>query len=217
MFKVVVKVLNMAFEDRFSPDTAKSPNSAENQQNSSPESSRTSVYTCQIISNFGSQRSPRQEELPEKANFFRITSFALNNENSSSSSSSSCEESSSLKYSIDNILQPDFGKSAILKTKTPICSKISFKPYERNNSFTNSLGSLSQTVNQIGAKSDKVLLEEKSSIKNVPVPEPKTENKDHDKDLPQLWPAWVYCTRYSDRPSSGTSNFRFFELQLHFY
>jgi hypothetical protein len=20
---------------------------------------------------------------------------------------------------------------------------------------------------------------------------------------PQLWPAWVYCTRYSDRPSSG--------------
>jgi homeobox protein engrailed len=19
----------------------------------------------------------------------------------------------------------------------------------------------------------------------------------------QLWPAWVYCTRYSDRPSSG--------------
>jgi homeobox protein engrailed len=22
---------------------------------------------------------------------------------------------------------------------------------------------------------------------------------------PQLWPAWVYCTRYSDRPSSGES------------
>jgi hypothetical protein len=23
------------------------------------------------------------------------------------------------------------------------------------------------------------------------------------KKGPQLWPAWVYCTRYSDRPSSG--------------
>ncbi|XP_077472403.1 homeobox protein engrailed-1b [Stigmatopora argus] len=23
------------------------------------------------------------------------------------------------------------------------------------------------------------------------------------KDQPMLWPAWVYCTRYSDRPSSG--------------
>ena len=38
------------------------------------------------------------------------------------------------------------------------------------------------------------------------------ENKDDDEDLPpgmvrgpngQLWPAWVFCTRYSDRPSSG--------------
>lgn len=24
---------------------------------------------------------------------------------------------------------------------------------------------------------------------------------------PMVWPAWVYCTRYSDRPSSGTFNF----------
>ena len=24
-----------------------------------------------------------------------------------------------------------------------------------------------------------------------------------------LWPAWVYCTRYSDRPSSGKINFTF--------
>jgi hypothetical protein len=22
-------------------------------------------------------------------------------------------------------------------------------------------------------------------------------------DGPMVWPAWVYCTRYSDRPSSG--------------
>ncbi|KAK2142555.1 hypothetical protein LSH36_941g00056 [Paralvinella palmiformis] len=25
----------------------------------------------------------------------------------------------------------------------------------------------------------------------------------HQKDVDVLWPAWVYCTRYSDRPSSG--------------
>ena len=39
-----------------------------------------------------------------------------------------------------------------------------------------------------------------------------SENQDKDEDLPpgmvrgpngQLWPAWVFCTRYSDRPSSG--------------
>ena len=39
-----------------------------------------------------------------------------------------------------------------------------------------------------------------------------SETKGKDDDVPpgmvrgpngQLWPAWVFCTRYSDRPSSG--------------
>jgi hypothetical protein len=43
-----------------------------------------------------------------------------------------------------------------------------------------------------------------------------SESKDKDDDVPpgmvrgpngQLWPAWVFCTRYSDRPSSGKSNY----------
>nr|CAB51041.1 putative transcription factor [Periplaneta americana] len=33
-------------------------------------------------------------------------------------------------------------------------------------------------------------------------PEDKLASPDNAKG-PQLWPAWVYCTRYSDRPSSG--------------
>jgi hypothetical protein len=33
-------------------------------------------------------------------------------------------------------------------------------------------------------------------------PDEKLVNNDCKKG-PQLWPAWVYCTRYSDRPSSG--------------
>lgn len=39
-----------------------------------------------------------------------------------------------------------------------------------------------------------------------------TPKKEHDSDIrndgegeSSLWPAWVYCTRYSDRPSSGNS------------
>lgn len=35
-------------------------------------------------------------------------------------------------------------------------------------------------------------------------PDEKLPNNDYAKG-PQLWPAWVYCTRYSDRPSSGKS------------
>lgn len=35
---------------------------------------------------------------------------------------------------------------------------------------------------------------------------------------PMLWPAWVYCTRYSDRPSSGKNIFYYlFFVQSYFY
>lgn len=193
----------MAFEDRCSPDTAKSPNSGSEIQQNSPESSRTSVYTCQIINhnyisteknNYSTDLSrnstQNREEIPEKANFFRITSFALNKDDNSSNS----DDVASLKYSINNILQPDFGKSAILKTKTPICAKIGFKPYERSSN----LGNLCQTVSQIGVKTNFSEVSEAEKKENV-----KNEVKENTKDVPQLWPAWVYCTRYSDRPSSG--------------
>jgi hypothetical protein len=35
-------------------------------------------------------------------------------------------------------------------------------------------------------------------------PDEKLPTNDNRKGA-QLWPAWVYCTRYSDRPSSGES------------
>ena len=52
----------------------------------------------------------------------------------------------------------------------------------------------------------------------IPVDLSKTSNEapKTDSDCPpgmvrgpngQLWPAWVFCTRYSDRPSSGKINF----------
>ena len=34
-------------------------------------------------------------------------------------------------------------------------------------------------------------------------PERSDPKEGHGKDVDVLWPAWVYCTRYSDRPSSG--------------
>ncbi|KAG5879777.1 hypothetical protein JTB14_004118 [Gonioctena quinquepunctata] len=113
-----------------------------------------------------------------------------------------------LKYSINNILKPDFGKTAVLKTRT--VPKITFKPYEKCEKTKDlkplmaPLGSLCQTVSQIG-----------NTGKRIPEPIPRAQSpvkplsnteegkKDEDGNVPQLWPAWVYCTRYSDRPSSG--------------
>lgn len=35
-----------------------------------------------------------------------------------------------------------------------------------------------------------------------------------DENGSQLWPAWIYCTRYSDRPSSGMHSLFFFSFAL---
>lgn len=225
----------MAFEDRFSPSTATSPNSGDGNQNppDSPESSRTFPYTCPIIPH-AHTKSPSRCTSPEKS-FFRITSYALSkpsptpsthSESPSSPSSSvgaAPSPSTTLKYSIFNILQPDFGKNAVHRTKP---TKISFKPYERSvssplsspGSTTSSsvaLGSLCQTVSQIGKSEAPPVFAEplETSVSRTPVsltspvdgtsPDKPEEEKGEDSKVPTLWPAWVYCTRYSDRPSSG--------------
>lgn len=80
----------------------------------------------------------------------------------------------SLKFSIDNILKADFGRR------------------------------ITDPINIKKAKPKKATLEEPP--KNAPVDLSKESEKPSgqgDSAQPMLWPAWVYCTRYSDRPSSG--------------
>ncbi|XP_060519106.1 homeobox protein engrailed-2-B-like [Cylas formicarius] len=248
----------MAFEDRSSPNTATSPRNGQGSESgsdfnspNSPESSRTSPYTCMTISH--SQDTPHYAPSPPPSSpqhfvvpkieqtadrpFLRITSFALASPETRQSpvsfrSTSPVESIASstssppppepvihtLKYSIRNILQPEFGKSAVLKTKTG--PRISFKPYESDKNKTQSnrnhqkkevnnapLGSLCQTVSQIGFKTSVVSELKSPAGSNSPPPKTVTGNSDEDKkegkNVPTLWPAWVYCTRYSDRPSSG--------------
>ncbi|XP_066262642.1 homeobox protein engrailed-1a-like isoform X1 [Euwallacea similis] len=253
----------MAFEDRSSPNTATSPCTSECGGNfntpNSPESSRTSPFTCMTISNSQDCRlyslrseptSPKllvpKMEHPERS-FFRITSFALPSPKrecdrdspvsyrtpspiDSVASSVSPPPSNepvihTLKYSIRNILQPDFGKNAVTKTKTS--PRISFRPYEvvSSDQPQNSkklfgvapLGSLCQTVSQIGSTSSSLLSPSGSTSsggslmsrggRSSPVKSPglltNDEVKKDEGNVPKMWPAWVYCTRYSDRPSSG--------------
>ncbi|KAJ8963778.1 hypothetical protein NQ317_013170 [Molorchus minor] len=235
----------MAFEDRSSPNTAASPSSSGSGQGNSPnspESTRTSPYTCVTINHENNPRGflsgptssphfgvPKSEQ--QERSFFRITSFALPSpkgdserqspmsyrspspaESVSSTRSSPVQNEPTiqpLKYSITNILKPEFGKSAVLKTKTP---RIPFKPYERFEEPKESkpfgvapLGSLCQTVSQIGSsvsRTPEPIPRSRSPVKAT-LSSPEDTKKDGDGNVPQLWPAWVYCTRYSDRPSSG--------------
>lgn len=222
--------LSMAFEDRSSPNAGASPNGATNDPNS-PESTKTSSYTCMTINHnhedttsrsFVSNTYPIKPET--ERSFFRITNFALNspksetsrgfrspspNESVSSKSSSEHNEPSiqTLKYSITNILKPEFGKSAVLKTR--IQPRVIFKPYEKcetkqANNPVASLGNLCQSVSQNGIG----IRKHPEPVSRPKTPEndltnPEEEKKDEDGNVPTLWPAWVYCTRYSDRPSSG--------------
>lgn len=73
----------------------------------------------------------------------------------------------SLKFSIDNILRPEFGGRTNQAVK--------------------------KNVN-LDTKCAPIDLSKEAASSNPP--------SSTDKQ-PMLWPAWVYCTRYSDRPSSG--------------
>ncbi|VEN64654.1 unnamed protein product [Callosobruchus maculatus] len=207
----------MAFEDRSSPSAA----SAGQLHPNSPESSRTSPYTCTTIEESRTYQEAYRRMEQQERSFFRITSFALPSPKTESERSCSPTESVSsvqndppptiqpLKYSITNILKPDFGRSAVQRTKTT--PKISFRPYENKDVETKPfsiapLGSLCQTVSQIGStalkKSPEPIPRPKSPVKTTLVGAEETK-KEGEGNVPQLWPAWVYCTRYSDRPSSG--------------
>lgn len=86
----------------------------------------------------------------------------------------------SLKFSIDNILKADFGR----RITDPINIRKT-KPLKR-------------PVEAV---------EETSKNHPVDLSKGEAEKKTEGGSQPMLWPAWVYCTRYSDRPSSGRTFF----------
>ncbi|KAJ8947646.1 hypothetical protein NQ314_008569 [Rhamnusium bicolor] len=186
----------MAFEDRSSPNTAASPNNNNNSEpiNSpnSPESTRTSPYTCMTIHHEDSSRSfisnsstshhyviPKVEQQERQSPMSYRSPSPTDSVSSSRSSIQNEPTIQTLKYSITNILKPEFGKSAVLRTKT--IPKIAFKPYQKCEDLKETkpfavapLGSLCQTVSQIGnaiARTPEPIPRPKSPVKSLPNPE----------------------------------------------
>lgn len=122
-----------------------------------------------------SPRSISSPESPETLNRSPRYQEILN-QNINRDSSNNDPNSASLKFSIDNILKADFGR----RITDPLNIRKS-KP--------------KKTVSEV---------REESSKSTGPVDLSKNEEKEKKEgSQPLLWPAWVYCTRYSDRPSSG--------------
>ncbi|XP_043920716.1 homeobox protein engrailed-2 [Protopterus annectens] len=119
-------------------------------------------------------------------------------------------------FFIDNILRPDFGRR-----KDSFCHREQSYIPSTENLVSSPPGSVQVrgTVNQ-GDESPKANVngEKKGDLSTDGPLKSRGVNADHspgsDSDSsqasstthasqPMLWPAWVYCTRYSDRPSSG--------------
>ncbi|CAH0551550.1 unnamed protein product [Brassicogethes aeneus] len=118
--------------------------------------------------------SPRSLSEPESPRSPKQQENFFYNQNKTNNN----ENQGNLKFSIDNILKADFGRR------------------------------ITDPIHIRKTKPKKVVVPESSEDEaKAPGPvdlskndEPKGEKK---SDQPMLWPAWVYCTRYSDRPSSG--------------
>ncbi|XP_053545759.1 homeobox protein engrailed-1 isoform X2 [Bombina bombina] len=89
-------------------------------------------------------------------------------------------------FFIDNILRPDFG----CRKETPGRENVNPLHHRPDNSTP-------------GPDSDTTSDSSKSSDPNPAMLLVGSTGAATKKSDPLVWPAWVYCTRYSDRPSSG--------------
>nr|ARO85842.1 engrailed [Schizocardium californicum] len=98
-------------------------------------------------------------------------------------------------FSIETILRPDFGRKTNFSLPNVQHRASAFRPASGSQA-----ASSRRNVNTLPKENGKTVSsssESESSEKSQCEDDKKSE-----KD-PLIWPAWVYCTRYSDRPSSG--------------
>ncbi|KAJ8685989.1 hypothetical protein QAD02_021782 [Eretmocerus hayati] len=110
---------------------------------------------------------------------------------------SSMQYQHSLKFSIDNILKADFGRRITdpMVLKKPRLKKHATRPINLSKDLldcsSENLKDKSDSVSEVPLRLSTNVLD--PEVSSTPATEPKL----------MQWPAWVYCTRYSDRPSSG--------------
>jgi hypothetical protein len=151
-----------------------------------------------------------------------MQSVVSNNGNINSSSSCSnninnnhnngTQHQASLKFSIDNILKADFGRRITdpISFKKSRPKKFMTRPVDLSKDFLESSSEGSERGSEKGSERGSEI-----SIRNTspsllscsPVSSAmSTAGTPTDSSKLMQWPAWVYCTRYSDRPSSGELN-----------
>uniref|UniRef100_A0A4W3HHH4 Homeobox protein engrailed-like n=1 Tax=Callorhinchus milii TaxID=7868 RepID=A0A4W3HHH4_CALMI len=106
-------------------------------------------------------------------------------------------------FFIDNILRPDFGCKKD-RDRAQTSGRENVNPLTRpsNASSLSPDSDCSDSSSHNGTNSAKYP-ENSSSALLVVAPNAEPVASSDSNKTPLMWPAWVYCTRYSDRPSSG--------------
>ncbi|KAK7582184.1 hypothetical protein V9T40_013629 [Parthenolecanium corni] len=129
-----------------------------------------------------------------------------------------------LPFSVDNILRPEFGKSLHSVGSTTSNGVDHHAKLVATVAAAGKRRRASSPLQQLmlprskHLKYERMTMDDSASVtstKDSMSPRPTTDNEESadrltddssstcDKDSDKPWPAWVYCTRYSDRPSSG--------------
>ncbi|XP_043791080.1 homeobox protein invected-like [Apis laboriosa] len=127
------------------------------------------------------------------------------NNHNNNNNNNNLQHQAGLKFSIDNILKADFGRRITdpisLKKSRP--KKVSSRPIDLTKDF---LESATETTEKSSSETSSTTNATSVTTANPASNTPGPPVTDPGKQLP--WPAWVYCTRYSDRPSSGRRTYR---------
>ncbi|XP_076244995.1 uncharacterized protein LOC143185688 [Calliopsis andreniformis] len=159
----------------------------------------------------GSPASPgtREENGRTMSGANGIQNNGINNSNhhNNHNNNNNLQHQAGLKFSIDNILKADFGRRITdpisLKKSRP--KKVASRPIDLTKDFLESSSETSEknsSETTSTTNTSPVSVTTGNPASNAPGP----PVSDPGKQLP--WPAWVYCTRYSDRPSSGRRSSR---------
>uniref|UniRef100_A0A3Q3DDQ0 Homeobox protein engrailed-like n=1 Tax=Hippocampus comes TaxID=109280 RepID=A0A3Q3DDQ0_HIPCM len=100
-------------------------------------------------------------------------------------------------FFIDNILRPDFGRKKDTAANHQHQHRRGEKPRQPRGASDRAAGQHCAHGGHFDAARGHRRQGASHSRRGAP------ENPRGERRPPMLWPAWVYCTRYSDRPSSG--------------
>ncbi|XP_058805632.1 protein couch potato-like, partial [Phymastichus coffea] len=150
------------------------------------------------------QQQQQQQQLAMLANGSGRSNGQQPSNSSNANDNSSLQQQASLKFSIDNILKADFGRritDPISLKKSRPRKLVARQPIDLSKDFVESSSEGSERGSESSTRNVSPSLPASSPAPSSAATPSVAGAAANESKLIQ-WPAWVYCTRYSDRPSS---------------